>query len=141
MGPLCQLEADVFLKLVTEAARVTIRCGPPSYRELGDPGRYQDRQFSAGGGDHLLAYTEDELRSFVAAAGLDVLSTTFFETPWISGHMKVRYFQRVLPFGVLRGLERATLMLAGRRLGHHLCLVARRSAADSPGVAGPPGAP
>lgn len=111
--------------LLTTPNQQYVRCGLPRYGALGDPKRYEERQCSAGGGDHFFAYTSEELCSFVEEAGLSVTERFFFESPWISGHMKVRYAQSWLPDAVLRAADRATLAWFGRRLGHHLGVVAR----------------
>jgi len=103
------------------------RSALPSYTELGDPQQHEHRQFSAGGGDHFFAYTEEELRMAAAAAGLEVLEMTYFETPAISGHFLVRYLHW-LPVGVLRGTDRLALRVAPRKLAHQLCMVVKRSA-------------
>jgi 2-polyprenyl-6-hydroxyphenyl methylase/3-demethylubiquinone-9 3-methyltransferase len=103
-----------------------IRCGLPSYTELGDPDAYVARQFSAGGGDHFFAYTAEELTGFVEDAGLKVEDRFFFESPWISGHMKLRLIQPYLPEAMIRTADRLSLAVAGRRLGHHLAVIALR---------------
>ena len=100
----------------------------PSFTELGDPKQHEHRQFSAGGGDHFFAYTEEELRAAAREAGLDVAEMIYFETPLISGHALVRFAHPYLPLALLRGLDRAALRLAPRKLAHQLCMVARRPA-------------
>lgn len=104
------------------------RSALPSYTELGDPRQHEHKQFSAGGGDHFFAYTEEELRAAAREAGLEVAEMIYFETPFISGHFMVRHLHRVLPLGLLRGLDRLALRLAPRTLAHQLCMVARRPA-------------
>jgi 2-polyprenyl-3-methyl-5-hydroxy-6-metoxy-1,4-benzoquinol methylase len=101
------------------------RSSLPSYTELGDPRQHEHLQFSAGGGDHFFAYTEEELRAAAAVAELDVLEMTYFETPAISGHFLVRYLHW-LPVRVLRGADRLALRVAPRKLAHQLCMVVRR---------------
>lgn len=98
----------------------------PSYTELGDPKQHEHRQFSAGGGDHFFAYTEQELRAAAAEAGLEVAEMIYFETPFISGHALVRFAHRLVPLPALRALDRAALRVAPRKLAHQLCMVARR---------------
>lgn len=98
----------------------------PSYTELGDPKQHEGRQFSAGGGDHFFAYTEEELRAAAAEAGLDVLEMIYFETPAISGHVFVRFVHPWLPVAWLRAADRLLLRLAPRKLAHQLCMVLRR---------------
>ena len=100
----------------------------PSYRELGDPKAHESKQFSAGGGDHFFAYTEEELRAAAAAAGLDVLEMIYFETPAISGHFFVRFLHRIIPLAFLKKTDRLLLRMAPRKLAHQLCMVLRRPA-------------
>jgi 2-polyprenyl-3-methyl-5-hydroxy-6-metoxy-1,4-benzoquinol methylase len=104
------------------------RSSLPSYTELGDPALHEEKQFSAGGGDHFFAYTEQELRDAARQAELEVAELIYFETPWISGHFMVRHLHRVLPLALLRGLDRTALALAPRTLAHQICLVLRRRA-------------
>jgi 2-polyprenyl-3-methyl-5-hydroxy-6-metoxy-1,4-benzoquinol methylase len=104
------------------------RCSLPTYTQLGDPSRHEHRQFSAGGGDHFFAYTEEELRTAAERASLEVLDVVYFETPWISGHLLFRFLHRVVPLRPLSLCDRLTLRLAPRRLAHQICLVARRRA-------------
>lgn len=103
------------------------RSNLPSFTELGDPKQHEHRQFSAGGGDHFFAYTEDELRAAATEAGLEVLEMLYFETPAISGHALVRYLHW-LPVKLLRAADRAALRIAPTKLAHQLCLVARKPA-------------
>jgi 2-polyprenyl-3-methyl-5-hydroxy-6-metoxy-1,4-benzoquinol methylase len=112
--------------LVTTPNQQYVRAGLPSFEALGDPSRFASRQNSAGGGDHFFFYRESELKTCARRAGLRVLSLSFFESPWISGHIKFRHLTRHCPVSWLRLADRATLALAGRRLGRHLCLVAAR---------------
>jgi 2-polyprenyl-3-methyl-5-hydroxy-6-metoxy-1,4-benzoquinol methylase len=99
----------------------------PSYRELGDPKQHEHRQFSAGGGDHFFAYTEEELRAAVNDAGLQMAEVRYFETPWISGHFLVRYLHAIVPLRILRAMDRAALKIAPRTLAHQLLIVARNT--------------
>jgi SAM-dependent methyltransferase len=98
----------------------------PSYKELGDPRRHEHRQYSAGGGDHFFAYSEEELRSAAEDASLEILELIYFETPWISGHFLFRFLHAFVPLPALRAADQLTLNVAARTLAHQLCLVARR---------------
>jgi 2-polyprenyl-3-methyl-5-hydroxy-6-metoxy-1,4-benzoquinol methylase len=100
----------------------------PSYNELGDPKQHEHRQFSAGGGDHFFAYTEEELRAATSEAGLEVLEMIYFETPAISGHFLVRFFHRLVPLSILQKIDRFLLRRWPRKLAHQLCMVLRRPA-------------
>lgn len=103
------------------------RSSLPSYRELGDPSQFEALQYSAGGGGHFFAYTEEELREAAARAGLQIERLLYFETPWISGHFMVRLIHRWTPVTLLRLLDRAALRIAPRTLAHQICLVLRRA--------------
>ena len=98
----------------------------PSYTELGDPKQHEHKQFSAGGGDHFFAYTPAELRAAAREANLEVVEVSWFETPWISGHVFVRFIHPFVPVPVLRALDRLTLKIAPNTFAHHLCIVLRR---------------
>lgn len=104
------------------------RSSLPSYTELGDPRQHEHRQYSAGGGDHFFAYTEEELRAAASAAGLEIEELFYYETPWISGHFLFRYLHTLLPVALLRGADRLLLRIAPRRFAHQLGLVARKPA-------------
>lgn len=97
----------------------------PSYTDLGDPKQHEYRQFSAGGGDHFFAYTEEELRTAAATAELDVLEMIYFETPAMSGHFLVRYLHW-LPVQLLRAADRFALRFFKRSLAHQLCMVLKK---------------
>lgn len=116
------------LLVVTTPNHDYFRSSLPTYTELGDPRQHEHRQFTAGGGDHFFAYTEEELRHAARDAGLTVDAVHFFESPWISGHALVRFLHPVLPARLLRLLDRAALRIAPRQLAHQLCVVLRRSA-------------
>jgi SAM-dependent methyltransferase len=110
--------------VVTTPNQEYLRAGLPSYSTLGDPNQYAALENSAGGGDHFFFYTASELGRIAREARLRVISLAYFESPWISGHMKVRYLHRLCPVSWLRAADRLTLAMAGRRLGRHLCLLA-----------------
>jgi len=80
----------------------------PSYSELGDPSKYEDRQFTADADGHFFAYTATELTSFAKEAGFLDVKSFLFETPWVSGHMKVRYLHHAIPGFALKALDYCT---------------------------------
>ena len=102
----------------------------PSYDELGDVTQYEHKQFTADADGHFFAYRPSELQKFFRDAGFQVESVHLFETPWASGHMKVRYLHAVLPYRVLRGMEGLTKRLPwiGPKLCHQLIVCGRRVA-------------
>lgn len=100
----------------------------PSHRELGDVTRFEDQQFTADADGHFFAYTSGELEDYCRQAGFQVASTHVFETPWISGHMKVRYLHGLVPYPLLLGMEGVTRRLpwVGPKLCHQLAVCARQ---------------
>ena len=94
----------------------------PSYRELGNPKDWEHMQFTADGDGHFYAYLSEELVDIFNAVGFRHIEARFFETPFISGHMKVRYLHGWLPTPLLRGADRAALALPwlARRFTHQL---------------------
>lgn len=102
----------------------------PAFGEIGDPAQHEHLQFSADADGHFFAYRPDELARIFAAAGLVRTRIDFFETPWISGHMKVRYMHPVVPVGILGWLDRLTLRVPGlgKRLAHQLMAIGENPA-------------
>jgi 2-polyprenyl-3-methyl-5-hydroxy-6-metoxy-1,4-benzoquinol methylase len=102
----------------------------PNYRALGDPSKHAAQQCSADGDGHFFAFVADELIEVFEQTGLTRVTVRFFETPWISGHMRVRYLHSRLPVRLLRVLDRATLTLPGvaRRAAHQLMVQGSRGA-------------
>jgi 2-polyprenyl-3-methyl-5-hydroxy-6-metoxy-1,4-benzoquinol methylase len=94
----------------------------PSYTELGDPREWEHLQFTADGDGHFFAYRAEELQTLYRNAGLVQVETRYFETPFINGHMKLRYLHGVLPTALLLLLDRAALALPGiaRLTAHQL---------------------
>jgi 2-polyprenyl-3-methyl-5-hydroxy-6-metoxy-1,4-benzoquinol methylase len=94
----------------------------PSFTALGDPKQWEHRQFFADGDGHFFAYRMAELNSMFTAAGLTGVRTVWFESPWISGHLKFRYLQKLLPYGLLKALDRVLIRapLIGKYLSHQL---------------------
>lgn len=99
----------------------------PSYTELGDPSQWEHLQFTADGDGHFFAYTKEELLQLFRGAGLQGVTCRGYETPWISGHIRFRYLHRLLPYRMLRSLDRLQqhLPLAGR-LCHQLIVSGTR---------------
>jgi len=100
----------------------------PSYKELGNPKAWEHLQFFADGDQHFFAYTVNELNDIALSAGLQNVLIRWFETPWISGHMKLRYLQRLIPSSVQRALDRLFVRLphAGRKFSHQLMVTGQR---------------
>jgi 2-polyprenyl-3-methyl-5-hydroxy-6-metoxy-1,4-benzoquinol methylase len=99
----------------------------PSYRALGDPAQWAHLQHTADGDGHFYAYLALELVDVFRQAGLQDVGVRFFESPAISGHMKVRYLHRLLPAPVLHALDRAVLCVPWlrRKLSHQVLVSGR----------------
>lgn len=96
----------------------------PTFTELGDVRQWEHLQFTADGDGHFFAYEREELLEIFAAAGFVDVRATFFESPIISGHMKVRYAHPYVASRVLRALDKVVINLpwAGRKLTHQLMI-------------------
>jgi 2-polyprenyl-3-methyl-5-hydroxy-6-metoxy-1,4-benzoquinol methylase len=102
-----------------------IRNNLPSFEDLGDPEHLEHLQFTADGDGHFFAYKASELKEIFRQAGFGNFRCKFFESPFISGHLKLRYFHRVLPFKLLSKLDRIALASPiGSYLAHQIMLVA-----------------
>ncbi len=100
----------------------------PSYKELGDPAQHEHRQFTADGDGHFFAYRPDELVEIFRDEGLVDVRFRYFETPFISGHLKIRYLHRLISIRLLRWLDRLVLEIPGvnRALAHQLLITGRK---------------
>jgi 2-polyprenyl-3-methyl-5-hydroxy-6-metoxy-1,4-benzoquinol methylase len=99
-----------------------VKSGLPHFSQIGDPAAHAGRQYSADGDGHFFAYTAAELAAIVKQAGLSRVTVRFFQSPWMTGHMKFRWLHSLVPVTVLARLDRATLAVpfAARRLGYQL---------------------
>ena len=99
-----------------------LRNSLPSFSQLGDARRWEHLQYTADGDGHFYAYQPAELARIFGAAGLQNVQTRFFESPMISGHMKMRYLHGFTPVFVLRALDRLLLATPwlGSRMAHQL---------------------
>ena len=97
----------------------------PRFSDIGDPAAHEHLQFSADADGHFFAYSAQELAGVFRDAGLKNVKISFFETPWISGHVKIRYLHAWMPVGVLRALDRLFLRVpgAGKHLAHQLMVI------------------
>jgi 2-polyprenyl-3-methyl-5-hydroxy-6-metoxy-1,4-benzoquinol methylase len=102
----------------------------PSFHDIGDPKRLEHLQFTADGDGHFFAYRASELLEVFRSAGLQDVRARFFETPWISGHMRVRHLHGWAPLAVLRALDRLALAVPGieRKMAHQLLVTGVRPA-------------
>ena len=96
----------------------------PTFSELGNPEQWENKQFTADGDGHFFAYRGDELVELFQKAGLAGIELKYFETPWISGHMKLRYLHGVVGHDILKLFDRLLLKtpVVGRCLSHQLLI-------------------
>jgi 2-polyprenyl-3-methyl-5-hydroxy-6-metoxy-1,4-benzoquinol methylase len=128
VGGLSALLKPGGILVVTTPSWHYIKNALPSFDEIGDPAQYEDRQFTADADGHFYAYRESELFNVFRREGFASIEVRFFETPIISGHMKLRYVHGVLPALLLRALDRALLATPLRRkMAHQLMLVGRKA--------------
>jgi len=101
----------------------------PSFSELGEVQQYAARQFTADGDGHFFAYRSREMTSIFEQAGLDDVCAYCFETPFISGHMKVRYAHSLLSHRLLSRLDRLILRTPkiGNWLAHQMMIMGKRA--------------
>lgn len=100
----------------------------PSYRDLGDPKDWEHMQFTADGDGHFFAYKSHELVDIFSSTGFSGVQSKYFETPFISGHMKLRYLHGFTPANLLRAADRSMLALPWVRskMTHQLLLMGSR---------------
>ena len=98
----------------------------PTFTELGEPSQWEHLQFTADGDGHFFAYEREELLSLFDAAGFTNVRATFFESPIISGHMKVRHLHPYVAPAALRAVDRIVVNLPwiARRMTHQLMITA-----------------
>ncbi|HEY3131057.1 MAG TPA: class I SAM-dependent methyltransferase, partial [Acidobacteriota bacterium] len=114
--------------VVTTPNGLYLKNSLPSFSKLGDVSQYEDRQYFADGDGHFFAYHENELLEIFRNSGFRRVFVKYFETPWISGHMKIRYLHSILPATMLQMMDGMTLNLPGlsKRLTHQLLVVGHR---------------
>lgn len=117
------------LVITTPNWHYIINTSLPSYQGLGDPLLFEHRQFTADGDGHFFAYRADELVKILQEEEFAEIRYLYFESPFISGHLKVRYLHRLISVGLLRSLDRFVLLLPGIRkiMAHQLLIMGRNT--------------
>ena len=94
----------------------------PSLHELGDPKDWEHMQFTADSDGHFYAYLKEELVELFEIAGFIEVQAKFFESPMISGHMKVRHVHGFVPTPLLRMLDKMIISMPwlAQKLTHQL---------------------
>jgi 2-polyprenyl-3-methyl-5-hydroxy-6-metoxy-1,4-benzoquinol methylase len=83
---------------------------------------------TADGDDHVFAYTTKELTSICSEAGLFVVATGFYETPFLSGHACFRLVNRYIPIRLLNLLEQLLCRIPqiNEKFRYQLYILARK---------------
>lgn len=100
----------------------------PSFSELGEPSKYESKQFTADADGHFFAYRASELLEILQAVGFVKNKVKYFESPFISGHMKIRYLHGIMPRGLLRTMDAFLLGFPkiGKIFAHQLMVVGEK---------------
>lgn len=100
----------------------------PSYEALGDPKKWEHKQFTADGDGHFFAYKEAELIELFQRNAFSSVEVKYFETPVISGHMKFRYMHKLLPYKILSAVDRAILKIPMLKqlMSHQIMVIGSR---------------
>lgn len=112
-----------------------VRNDLPAFTELGDRSQWQHLQFTADSDGHFYAYKKDELVKVFAECGLRDINSYYFESPAISGNMKIRYLHGLIPYRILKILDNTILksLFLGKYLGAQIMISGKY-----PGPAKPP---
>jgi 2-polyprenyl-3-methyl-5-hydroxy-6-metoxy-1,4-benzoquinol methylase len=103
-----------------------LRSNLPSFEGIGNPGKFEHLQFTADGDGHFFAYKASELEHIFLTAGFEIIEVSFFESPFVSGHLKLRYLHPLVPLTWLRSLDRLVMALpVARYLAHQVMIVAK----------------
>ena len=102
----------------------------PNYRSLGNPKNWEHMQFTADSDGHFYAYLSEELIEVFAETGFSDVQASFFDTPAISGQMKIRYLHGRVPAHLLRAIDRLVIKLpwVGRKFSQQLMVTGLMSA-------------
>lgn len=98
----------------------------PSFTELGDTKKWEDKQFTADGDGHFFAYRVNELVNIFKNNDFICIEPKVFETPIISGHLKFRFLHKFIPYRCLKILDQILLNIPilKNRLSHQLMIIA-----------------
>jgi len=80
----------------------------PVFSTHPDPGVFEAQQFEANAEGHIFLLHDHEIGPLAAQAGLGVVEHRVFTNILTNGHLKTGFLLRVLPRGVVAGLEAFT---------------------------------
>lgn len=86
----------------------------PRFSDCPDPSQYESMQFKPNSDGHIFLLHLDEIRDLATKAGLDVVEIRLANNPLTSGHVKLGLALKVLPKGLVKGIEKATLRMPRR---------------------------
>ena len=114
--------------IVTTPNYFYIKNNLPSFNQLGNVKQYEQLQFTADADGHFFAYRGDELIEIFENQGLKYISLQYFESPLISGHMKVRYLHRYISYQILKLIDRFVLSIPRlkRILAHQQLIIGQK---------------
>lgn len=114
--------------IVTTPNHAYLKNKLPSFSELTDRDELAHKQFTADGDGHFFAYTKTELTNICLETGFISPEVKFFESPFISGHMKIRHLHGFTSPNVWRILDGATLSIpvVKEAMAHQLLLAAMK---------------
>lgn len=115
--------------IVTTPNYFYIKNNLPSFNQLGDVEQYAHLQFTADADGHFFAYRGDELIHIFENQGLKLVSLQYFESPIISGHIKIRYLHKYISYPILKLMDRFVLSIPGlkRILAHQQLVIGQKA--------------
>jgi 2-polyprenyl-6-hydroxyphenyl methylase/3-demethylubiquinone-9 3-methyltransferase len=91
----------------------------PKFSECLNSTVYEERQFKPNADGHIFLIHPAEIPSLARSAGLKIDRLELFTNPLTAGHMKLEHLLRILPKGLIEGVEilsQKMIGIAGRRL-------------------------
>jgi 2-polyprenyl-3-methyl-5-hydroxy-6-metoxy-1,4-benzoquinol methylase len=106
----------------------------PKFSDCPDPSAYEAVQFKPNSDGHIFLLHFDEIPPLAARAGLEIEKFVLFTNPLTNGHLKTERLLRLLPRGVVDGIEAATQCLpapVGRKLLRQMAVRFRKPSKPS----------
>jgi len=107
--------------LLTTPNGAYFRSKLPTYSQINDFEKLEARQFQPDADGHLYLYTPSELKTLLEEAGLQDITISLTITPWLSGHMGLRFLPALVFLApIYYGLDWLTRQV-GERVRVKLC--------------------